>query len=138
MSIKIDADRHMVTASGKTAALSPKQFEILKQLAKADGKVLSRERIAELVWGLEYRPSDMRTIDQHIARLRGALGKDGASVLTVTGAGYRLIGKIGTGARAIGKVLSVEREFGKQVVSTIVIRVTDLVGHISKGSAVSL
>lgn len=133
--IQIDIDRYTVLASGKPVALTPKQFKVLRQLSEADGKVLSRKTLAS-GWG--GKPTDSRTVDQHIARMRKALGEDGKLVKTVTGVGYKLEGA-GTNARAVGKVLRIERECTKTgVVSTVMLQFKSQLTHISKGSAVSL
>ena len=69
---------------------APKEFAILRLLVEAKGNVLSRDRILELIWGLDRGlDMDVRVVDQHVARLRRKLGAEGARILTVTNAGYR-------------------------------------------------
>lgn len=87
----IDFDRHQVWLNGQGKALGPKEFELLRHLIQSKGKVLSREDLLERVWGYEKGLAiSTRTVDQHIARLRRKLGKEGARILTVSGFGYRM------------------------------------------------
>ncbi|MFH2204936.1 MAG: response regulator transcription factor [Elusimicrobiota bacterium] len=88
--LEVDLDRHLVRVEGKEVALTPKEFEFLRLLLEADGKVVSRDRILEQVWGYDRAIDiDTRTVDQHIARLRRKLKSEGKRIVTVTGAGYR-------------------------------------------------
>lgn len=89
--LEVDAERHEVRVKGKPAALTPKEFEFLRLLFRADGKVLSRDTLLERVWGYDKSMEiDTRTVDQHIARLRKKLRAEGHRILTVTNAGYRI------------------------------------------------
>jgi DNA-binding response OmpR family regulator len=89
--LRVDFDRHEVLANGRRARLSPKEFELLKALIEADGKVLTRDRLRELVWGHGRDIKiDTRMVDQHIARLRRKLGAEGVRVETVHNYGYRV------------------------------------------------
>ena len=54
------------------------------------GRVLSREKILQSVWGLEYL-GESRTIDAHIKRVRSKLGSFGHLIETSIGVGYRMI-----------------------------------------------
>jgi DNA-binding response OmpR family regulator len=89
--LDVDFERHEVRVSGKLVRLAPKEFTLLKLLIEADGKVLSRDRLLEAVWGhaagLEL---DTRTVDQHVARLRGKLGALAKRIETVPNFGYKL------------------------------------------------
>ncbi len=55
-------------------------------------KVLQRERIIEVVWGLDFE-GDERTLDVHVKRLRKRLEKLNSDVLikTVRGVGYKVV-----------------------------------------------
>jgi DNA-binding response OmpR family regulator len=89
--LTIDFVRHEVLVKGGCARLAPKEFELLKALIEADGKVLSRDRLREFVWGHgQGIKIDTRTVDQHIARLRRKLGAEGVRVETVHNYGYRI------------------------------------------------
>jgi DNA-binding response OmpR family regulator len=89
--LDIDFERHEVMVRGKPARLAPKEFEILRLLVQADGKVLSRERLLQTIWGYgEDVQIDTRTVDQHVARLRRKLGPERERVATVSNFGYQL------------------------------------------------
>ena len=73
--IAIDFERRAVTARGEPATLTYVEFELLASLARAPGKVMTREMLLEQVWGdSAYR--DPRTIDVHIRHLREKLERD--------------------------------------------------------------
>ncbi|MFI5348912.1 MAG: response regulator transcription factor [Elusimicrobiota bacterium] len=89
--LSIDIARHQVTVKGKLVRLAPKEFALLKLLIEADGKVLSRDQLLELIWGHDKGMDiDTRTVDQHVARLRGKLGTEGARIATVPNFGYQV------------------------------------------------
>ena len=67
--------------------VTPREILLLRLLAEHRGRVLSRERILEELWG-EDRPVFDRTVDSHIKNLRKKLGLD--CIVTVTGVGYKL------------------------------------------------
>jgi DNA-binding response OmpR family regulator len=89
--LRMDFDRREVTMRGTQVQLTYVEFEILAALARAPGRVLSRERLLELIWGdSAYR--DPRTIDVHIRHLREKVEPDPKApelLLTVRGVGYR-------------------------------------------------
>jgi two-component system phosphate regulon response regulator PhoB len=89
--LSIDFDRHEVLSAGKAVRLAPKEFTLLRLLFEADGKVLSRDRLLELIWGHDASMEiDTRTVDQHVARLRRKLGAQGKLIATVPNFGYKL------------------------------------------------
>ncbi|HAH06432.1 MAG TPA: DNA-binding response regulator [Elusimicrobia bacterium] len=89
--LEVDLERYEVRVRGKEAALSAKEFELLRCLLKADGRALTREQILEQVWGYdESMDIDTRTVDQHVARLRDKLGPEAERLVTVKNVGYRL------------------------------------------------
>jgi DNA-binding response OmpR family regulator len=89
--LEMDLDRYVTQVQGKDVALSPKEFDFLKCLFQAEGKVLSRDQIMEKVWGYDRSLEiDTNTVDQHIARLRAKLGSEAGRLLTVKNVGYRL------------------------------------------------
>ena len=88
--LEADWQRRLVKVRRKTVELTPKEFDLLKALAVAAGRVLSRESLLEQVWGYEQAMEiQSRTVDLHVSQLRGKLGPEGKRILTVTGAGYR-------------------------------------------------
>jgi len=87
--IVIDSSRRTVTASGKPVALTATEFNLLKALAEKEGRVISREDLLSLARGDDVAVMD-RTVDVHVAALRKKLGKQGDTIETVRGVGYRL------------------------------------------------
>ena len=89
--IAIDFERHEIMVKGKLANLAPKEFAILKLLIEANGKVLSREQLLQMIWGHEEDMEiDTRTVDQHIARLRKKLRSEAERITTVPNFGYQV------------------------------------------------
>ena len=70
--------------------LAPKEYFLLKVLMENQGHVLGREKLLDLVWGADFEGSD-RVVDNHIKKLRKALGPHGNSVKTVIGGGYKIV-----------------------------------------------
>ena len=89
--LTIDADARSVTTSRGTFALPPKEFDLLWLLAGHQGKIFTKQRIYELVWGEEYCYDDSN-IMAIISRLRRKLEKDPGKpeyIQTIKGVGYR-------------------------------------------------
>jgi DNA-binding response OmpR family regulator len=88
--LHVDWERRLVKSKRKAVELTPKEFDLLKTLVEANGRVLSREALLEQVWGYERAVEiQSRTVDLHVSQLRQKLGIEGKRLLTVTGAGYR-------------------------------------------------
>jgi DNA-binding response OmpR family regulator len=89
--LTIDPSRRTVEAHGRPIQLTYVEFELLRILASNPGRVLSRRRLLESLWGdSAYR--EPRTIDVHVRHLREKLERDPSEpefILTVRGAGYR-------------------------------------------------
>jgi two-component system phosphate regulon response regulator PhoB len=89
--IEMDLVGHRVRRGGAAVALGPTEFRLLKHFLEHPGRVFSRERLLDSVWG---RDSDieLRTVDVHIRRLRKAVNAGGRSdiIRTVRSAGYAL------------------------------------------------
>jgi len=86
--LKIDPSTFTVHCHGKEVRLTRKEFALLSELARNQGRVMTREVLLDRVWGMIYY-GDSRTLDVHIRRLRQKLG-DPEIIETVTGIGYRL------------------------------------------------
>jgi DNA-binding response OmpR family regulator len=89
--LEIDRDRFEVRMKGRPVELTPKEFELLATLAGAPGRVFGREELLDLVWGRDGFV-EPRTVDVHVARLRGkfmAAKVSEPGVETVRGVGYR-------------------------------------------------
>lgn len=89
--LKIDQERFEVTLKGEQVVLTAVEFKILTLLASNRGKVFSRERILDFLWGNEKAVID-RTIDVHIRNLREKLSDAAELVQNVRGFGYRVKG----------------------------------------------
>jgi two-component system phosphate regulon response regulator PhoB len=89
--IEMDLSDHKVRRNGIALALGPTEFRLLRHFMEHPGRVFSRERLLDSVWG---RDSDIepRTVDVHIRRLRKAinLGEQPDLIRTVRSAGYAL------------------------------------------------
>lgn len=87
--LQVDPGSHMVRVSGEEVALTQKEFELLCLLLKNRGKVISREKLIEEVWGYAFT-GESRTVDVHVRTLRQKLGEAGGYVETVRGYGYKI------------------------------------------------
>lgn len=91
--VSIDFKRFEARKAGKTVEMSRKEFGILRLLAARASEVVRRDELLDEVWGYDQYPTT-RTVDNHIAIIRGKLEGDPANprrLLTVYGVGYRLI-----------------------------------------------
>ena len=89
--LSVDPATHTARLGGTVLSLTPKEFDLLRALLEAHGRVLSREHLLDRVWG--YARADeieSRTVDVHVRRLRAKLGAEGRRIVTVKGVGYRL------------------------------------------------
>jgi two-component system copper resistance phosphate regulon response regulator CusR len=89
--LEIDLMGHRVTREGKRLDLTPKEFALLSLLARRTGEVLTRMRIAERIWDMDF-DSDTNVVDVHMRRLRAKVDDPFAKKLihTVRGVGYVL------------------------------------------------
>jgi two-component system, OmpR family, alkaline phosphatase synthesis response regulator PhoP len=85
----IDPDRRTVTIDGRPVVLRMKEFDLLLVLARHIGRVFSREKLLELVWGYDFA-GETRTVDVHVAHLRHKLKGMQPTIETVWGVGYKL------------------------------------------------
>jgi len=89
--IILDRGSRRVTRQGRNVHLGPTEFRLLDFLMQRPGRVFSRERLLDAVWGANTYV-EVRTVDVHVGRLRKALRRPGAPDLirTVRSAGYAL------------------------------------------------
>jgi two-component system, OmpR family, phosphate regulon response regulator PhoB len=88
--LTIDPGTHQVSIAQVPVTLTPKEFDLLRALAEARGRVLSREFLLDRVWGYSRSGEiESRTVDVHVRRLRMKLGAEGARIRTVKSVGYR-------------------------------------------------
>ena len=78
-----------VSVAGAPVELTGMEFDLLAFLAAHPGIVMSRERLLERVWGLEF-PGGTRTVDVHVAQLRKKLDRPDL-IRTVRGSGYKAV-----------------------------------------------
>jgi DNA-binding response OmpR family regulator len=90
-SLELDFARREARVNGKYRHLAPREFQLLRMLVEADGKVLTREHLLKEIWGYDESIGvSTRTVDQHIARLRRKLLAERKRLVTVKNVGYRL------------------------------------------------
>lgn len=90
--IVIEPDTHRARVGAKTLDLTAIEFKLLSTLIQRRGRLQSRDRLLNDVWGYESI-IDTRTVDTHVRRLREKLGKTGDWIETVRGFGYRFRGE---------------------------------------------
>src|SRR5690349_23617255 len=89
--VSLDHQRHEVTIRGAETRLPLKEFELLALLLENAGRVLTRDRLIDRVWGSDY-VGDTKTLDVHIKRLRSKVEEDPAAptrIVTIRGLGYK-------------------------------------------------
>jgi DNA-binding response OmpR family regulator len=87
--LRIDLPTRAATFAGLPLALRTLEFELLAELARQAGRVVTRDRLLDRVWGISFA-GGTRTVDVHIAQLRKKLGRPDV-IQTVRGSGYRLL-----------------------------------------------
>ena len=89
--LMLDLETHEVKRGGSLIELTPKEFALLEFFLRRQGKVLSRARILEQVWGYNADPQT-NVVDVHIGQLRRKIDDGHAIKLlkTVRGFGYKL------------------------------------------------
>lgn len=88
LDLEIDISQRTVRKNGVEIPLKPKEFELLRVLAKNKNIAISREKLLSMVWGYEYM-GETRTVDVHIGQLRKKLDLSD-NIKTVSKMGYRL------------------------------------------------
>ena len=88
-SIRLDPHRFRVLVKEEEVVLAPKEFAVLKILMENAGQVVSRDTLLTRVWGYDFEGSD-RVVDNHIKKLRKALGSAASQIKTVFKIGYKL------------------------------------------------
>lgn len=88
--IRLNTESHEVRLNDQVVELTKTEFKLLKLFILNEGKVLSRDKILDAVWGMNAYLGD-RTVDVHILRLRKILKRYNLNkaIGTVRGAGYR-------------------------------------------------
>jgi two-component system response regulator MtrA len=89
--VDIDVLAHRAVREGAELGLSPTEFRLLVELARAPGRVFTRDVLLERVWGYDYL-GDSRLVDMAVQRLRSKVELDPGDpklIETVRGVGYR-------------------------------------------------
>lgn len=87
--VVIDLAARQLVVDDETCPLTHQEFDLLRYLALAAGRVVSREELHDQAWRRGGVAPSSRTVDVHVRRLRAKSGID-ALITTVRGAGYRL------------------------------------------------
>ena len=89
--LEMNQSSHKVYRRGKAVALGPTEFRLPKHFLEHPGRVFSRERLLDAVWGQDS-DNELRTVDVHIRRLRKAVNEGDLPdiIRTVRSAGYAL------------------------------------------------
>ena len=89
--IEMDVTGHKVRRAGAPVPLGPTEFRLLRHFLEHPGRVFSRERLLDSVWGQDSE-IELRTVDVHIRRLRKAINANQKAdiIRTVRSAGYAL------------------------------------------------
>jgi two-component system, OmpR family, KDP operon response regulator KdpE len=88
--LEIDLARRVITRDGEEVHLTPKEFELLRQLARNRGRLMTHRELLVSVWGGGYG-DDTQVLRAHMANLRRKIeSPDGARIIrTESGVGYR-------------------------------------------------
>jgi two-component system alkaline phosphatase synthesis response regulator PhoP len=88
--LTIDFSKISVAVNNKPIELTSKEFELLRALVKAHGRVLSRDYLLDTIWGFDQAMEiETRTVDVHITTLRKKLKSTAKYIVTVKNYGYR-------------------------------------------------
>ena len=91
--LAIDLAGRTVSRDGEDVALTRTEFDLLTELTRHAGQVLSRDTLLDRIWGYDYL-GDSRLVDVAIGRLRAKVEADPANpalIVTVRGAGYKAV-----------------------------------------------
>lgn len=90
--ITLDTKKLTCCVNRQEVELTPKGFAILYYMMEHKGWVIDRDTLLNKIWGDDYFGID-RVVDNHMKRLRKALGSAGGQIHTVFGRGYKLAEK---------------------------------------------
>jgi two-component system response regulator RegX3 len=92
--IRLDPARRIVTRDGEEVDLARKEYDLLHHLMSNPGRVLTRDRLLEEVWDMNWFGST-KTLDVHVSAVRKKIGDDPSApryLHTVRGVGFRFAG----------------------------------------------
>ncbi len=88
--LRLDCESRRLFVQDREVNLTGKEFELLELLVRNPNKVYSREKLLNLVWGVDY-PGDVRTVDVHVRRMREKIERNPSEpkyIHTKWGVGY--------------------------------------------------
>ena len=85
----MDDQKRQVWSESSLCELTYKEYELLKFFLQNPGIVLSREKLINRVWGIDYE-GESRTVDMHVKTLRQKLGSQGGLIKTIRNVGYKI------------------------------------------------
>ncbi len=91
LGVFVDIEKREITIDGEVKFFRPKEFDLISLLMSNPGKVYTREKLLENIWGFDYF-GDTRTVDVHIRWIREKIEENSSSpkkILTVRGIGYK-------------------------------------------------
>ncbi len=91
--LELNPSTYTVFAGENRIQLTLKEYKLLRTFMENPGRVYTRDRLLEIVWGLDFT-GETRTVDVHIGTLRTKLGECGDYIETVRGVGYRMEDRI--------------------------------------------
>ncbi len=86
--LKLSLDDRKAFVGNKELKLTKKEFDIILLLSISKGKIISKEKMLDSIWG--YQSGDPHTLEAHISSLRKKLGSKGNMIKNVSGQGYIL------------------------------------------------
>ena len=91
--LRIDLDKRVVQRDGDVVPLTPREFALLRYLARNEGRLLTHRSILREVWGPSYQ-TESHYLHVYVSQLRRKIESDPTRpryLLTEAGAGYRLV-----------------------------------------------
>lgn len=88
-SISLNPSTFEVTVKEQSIELPPKEYMILKYLIEHKNLVVGRDTLLLRIWGFDYEGNE-RVVDNHVKKLRKALGDAGSQIKTVITKGYKI------------------------------------------------
>jgi len=90
--VELDEDAHAVRVGGQLVDLSPTEFKLLHELMKRPGKVVTKNQLLDVVWGMGFA-NNASVVDTYISYLRKKIHIDGfEGIRTVRGIGFQIVG----------------------------------------------
>ena len=87
--LSLDPETHTVSVCDAPVDFTLREFEILQELMRSPGAVVTRKTLVEKLWGYDFSTGDTRIVDTHMKNIRRKLGAADC-IETVRGDGYRL------------------------------------------------